>query len=74
MTMNLPQGCRHHPVCATCPFPDCIAGYKTVPYSMRPLEVLPAAPTMQEAEAEAQRQGVVLRTVYRRLARQRAAG
>ena len=86
----LPDGCRHHPVCKTCPFRDCIAHMDHIPKGtlqmqqqqrIEQLRVFFGGPVPERVPVEhikrlAGNMGVTVRTVYRlaAAARVRAEG
>ena len=64
------DGCRHHPTCQTCPFEDCIAGYKSISRNPRDawFEGRPVAElTGADVFAEMERCGISERNAYKRL-------
>ena len=69
----LRDGCRHHPVCKTCPFSDCIANYRQLPLRQQHLHQLrvffggtvPERVPVEHIKRLAGNMGVTVRTVYR---------
>lgn len=75
------DGCRFHPHCLECPEPDCIAGSPEKEHRLRAVERQAHwfegkdiwQVTTQDVLAEAQKWGVLERSVWRRLERMRRA-